>query len=87
MNMDQKDYEYEDGTPYEIMPCASTVVDLIDSQGLLRQGTWGLSLHQNTKADTKLDSNLTSGLPHDDENSKNLNDHFKRIELWRKRQE
>lgn len=81
------DRDTEEGEDAMEVPIASTVVDLFDCENRLRQGTWDLLLHKKLKADYKLDSNITSGLPANDNDSKCLNNALKKIEMWRKKQE
>ena len=64
-------------------PLASTTIDLFDSHQRLRQGTWNLQLHKDTRADTSMQS-ATKGLT-DHETTRDLNNMLILIQRWRKR--
>jgi len=59
-------------------PIASTVMDLFDNLGKLRQGTWNCKLYENTLPDYQLKT-CTPGLPYNDTQCTELNNMLRMI--------
>jgi hypothetical protein len=62
----------------EDVPIASTIIDLFDKLGTLRQGTWNCKLYKNIEPDYN-ESTMTAALPPTDEQCIELNNMLRMI--------